>query len=191
MVTKHRADLPVLCGCFPLAIYCTFGSVYMFMPLSHFTPGYPSPSPCPQVHSLHLHHYSCPAPRFFITIFFRFHIYTPNLFPLHSSFLERSLVKYLKSWGSCWDNIPPSQKGVNCSPHTDSELGAESFIRWIRAGFILAYSPSRSLMTHCSGALWSSPSFSWNLYSSLFGNYNYSIFGTHSSNVPQSPNLDN
>ena len=31
--TKHRADLPVLCG-FPLAIYFTFGSVYMSMPLS-------------------------------------------------------------------------------------------------------------------------------------------------------------
>ena len=29
VVTKHRADLPVLCGCFPLAIYFTFGSVYM------------------------------------------------------------------------------------------------------------------------------------------------------------------
>ena len=27
--TKHRADLPVLCDCFPLAIYFTFGSVYM------------------------------------------------------------------------------------------------------------------------------------------------------------------
>ena len=27
--TKHRADLPVLCGCFPLAIYFTYGSVYM------------------------------------------------------------------------------------------------------------------------------------------------------------------
>ena len=32
--TKHRADLPVLCGCFPLAIYFTFGSIYMSMPLS-------------------------------------------------------------------------------------------------------------------------------------------------------------
>ena len=80
MVTKHRADLPVLCGCFPLAIYFTFGSVYMSMPLSHFVPAYPSPSPspCPQVHSLRLH--SCPAPRFLRTIlkknfFFRFHIY--------------------------------------------------------------------------------------------------------------------
>ena len=29
VVTKHRADLPVLCGCFPLASYFTFGSVYM------------------------------------------------------------------------------------------------------------------------------------------------------------------
>ena len=36
VVTKHRADLPVLCGCFPLAIYFTFGSIYKSMPLSHF-----------------------------------------------------------------------------------------------------------------------------------------------------------
>ena len=70
VVTKHQDDLPVLCGCFPLAIYFTFGSIYWSMPLSHFVPAYPSPSPCPQVHSLHLCHYSCPAPRFFITIFF-------------------------------------------------------------------------------------------------------------------------
>ena len=63
-VTKHRADLPVLCGCFPLAIYFMFGSVYMSMPLSHFVPAYSPPSPCPQVHSLHLHLYSCPALRF-------------------------------------------------------------------------------------------------------------------------------
>ena len=40
MVTKHRADLPVLCGCFPLAIYFTFCSVYMSMPLSHFIRAY-------------------------------------------------------------------------------------------------------------------------------------------------------
>ena len=31
VVTKHQADLPVLCSCFPLAIYFTFGSVYMAM----------------------------------------------------------------------------------------------------------------------------------------------------------------
>ena len=74
--TKHRADLPVLCSCFPLAIYVTFGSVYMSMPLSHFIPPYPSPSPCPQVHSLRLCLYSCRAPRLFRAIFFlRFHIY--------------------------------------------------------------------------------------------------------------------
>ena len=70
MVTKHRADLPGLCSCFPLASYFTFGSTYMSMPLSHFIPAYPSPSPCPQVCSLHLPLYSCPAPMFFITIFF-------------------------------------------------------------------------------------------------------------------------
>ena len=68
--TKHPADLPVLCSCFPLAIHFTFGSVYISMPLSHFVPAYPSPSPCPQVHSLHLCLYSCPAPRFFRTILF-------------------------------------------------------------------------------------------------------------------------
>ena len=52
LVTKHQADLPVLCSCFPLAICFTFGSVYMSVLLSHFIPVYPSPSPCPQVHSL-------------------------------------------------------------------------------------------------------------------------------------------
>ena len=53
VITEHRADLPVLCGCFPLASYFTFGSVYISMPLSHFVPAYLSPSPCPQVHYLH------------------------------------------------------------------------------------------------------------------------------------------
>ena len=73
VITKHRADLPVLCGCFPLAIYFTFGSVYMSMPLSHFVPAYPSPSPYPQVHSqIGLRLYSRLAPRFFVTIFFVF-----------------------------------------------------------------------------------------------------------------------
>ena len=72
VVTKRQADLLVLCGCFPLAIYFTFGSVYMSMPLSHFVPAYPSPSLCAQVHSLCLHLYSCPALRSFRTIFFFF-----------------------------------------------------------------------------------------------------------------------
>ena len=70
VVTKQPADLPVLCGCFPLAIYFTFGSVYMSMPLSNIVPACPSPSLCPQVHSLCLRLYSYPAPRFFITTFF-------------------------------------------------------------------------------------------------------------------------
>ena len=69
VVTKHGADLTVLCSCFPLAIYFTFGSVYMSMPLSHFVSAYPSPSPCPQVHPLRLCLYPCPAPRFFRTVF--------------------------------------------------------------------------------------------------------------------------
>ena len=42
-VTKHRADHPVLCSCFPLAIYFTFGSVYMSMPLPPFVPAYLPP----------------------------------------------------------------------------------------------------------------------------------------------------
>ena len=75
VVTKHRADLPVLCGCFPLAIYFTFGNGYMSIPLSHFVPTYSSPSSCPQVHSLHLHLYSCPVPRFFRTFFLLDSIY--------------------------------------------------------------------------------------------------------------------
>ena len=78
VVTKHRADLPVLCGCFPLAICFTFGSAYMSMPLSYFVPAYPSPSPCPQVIL-----YICvfipvlalgSSEQFFF--FFRFHIYS-------------------------------------------------------------------------------------------------------------------
>ena len=34
VVTKHQANLPIICGCFPLAIYFIFGSVYMSMPPS-------------------------------------------------------------------------------------------------------------------------------------------------------------
>ena len=57
--TKHPADLPVLCGCFPLAVCFTIGSVSMSMLLSHFVPAYSSPSLCPQVHSICLCLYSC------------------------------------------------------------------------------------------------------------------------------------
>ena len=45
--SQSTTDLPLLCGCFPLAIYFTFGSIYKSMPLSHFVPAYHSPSPCP------------------------------------------------------------------------------------------------------------------------------------------------
>ena len=44
VVTKHRADLPVLCSSFPLAIYFTFGSVYVSATLS-LRPSFPS-LPC-------------------------------------------------------------------------------------------------------------------------------------------------
>ena len=82
--TKHQADLPVLCSCFPLAIYFTLGSVYMSMPLSHFVPAYPSPS-----HVLKSILYICvfipvlplsSSEPFFL--FFRFHIYV-----LHTVFI--------------------------------------------------------------------------------------------------------
>ena len=44
VVTKHRADLPVLCGCFPLAIYFTFKCIYVHATLS-FCPSLPFPLP--------------------------------------------------------------------------------------------------------------------------------------------------
>ena len=49
--------------------YFTFHRVYMSMLLSHFVPTYPSPSLCPQSHSLCLCLYFCPATRFIRTIF--------------------------------------------------------------------------------------------------------------------------
>ena len=57
-VTKHRADIPVLCSCFPLANYFTF--VHATLSLRPSLPFHQ----CPQVHSLRLCLYSCPAPRF-------------------------------------------------------------------------------------------------------------------------------
>ena len=77
VVTKQQADLPVLYGCFSLAVYFTFGSVYKSMPLSlcpslpfllHISSSLFSTSAslflsCPQVLQNH----------FFF--FFRFHIY--------------------------------------------------------------------------------------------------------------------
>ena len=77
-VHKAPSWYPCAMQLLALAIYFTFGSVYMSMSLSHFVPDYPSPSPYPQVHSLvGLHLYSRLAPRFSwpIFFFFRFHIY--------------------------------------------------------------------------------------------------------------------
>ena len=74
----HKApELISLCYAMLPTSYFTFGSVYMSVPLSQFVPAYTPPSLCPQVHSLHLCLYFCPAPRFFRTIFLKyiFHIY--------------------------------------------------------------------------------------------------------------------
>ena len=96
VVAKHRADLPVLCCCFPLANYYTFGSVYMSVLLS-LCPTFPSPPPpCPQVHSLCLHLYFCPATRFISTICFRFNLhalaYGIFLFPTYFTLYDRLQV---------------------------------------------------------------------------------------------------
>ena len=97
--TKYLADLPVLCSCFPLAIYFTFGSVYMSILLSHFVPAYPSPSLCPQVHSLHLRLYSCPAPiqkLFFLTrtALRRSYFSRPNLLNFNQNLSDLEEKKY-------------------------------------------------------------------------------------------------
>ena len=56
---SQGTELISLCYVVLLPTICfTFGSVYMSMPLSHFIPAYPSPFPCPQVHSLCLCLYS-------------------------------------------------------------------------------------------------------------------------------------
>ena len=43
VITKHRADLPVLCSSFPLAMHFTSSSVYTSMLLFHFIPASPFP----------------------------------------------------------------------------------------------------------------------------------------------------
>ena len=68
----------------------------MSMPLSHFVPAHTSPSPYPQVHSLPLRLYSCPAPRFVRTFFFffRFHIYV-LAYSIYFSLFLKNLFIYL------------------------------------------------------------------------------------------------
>lgn len=70
----HQAELPVLYSYFPLAIYFTYGSVYMSVLFSQFILPFPSHT-CPQVHPLCLDLYSCPANRFISIIFSKFNIY--------------------------------------------------------------------------------------------------------------------
>ena len=115
VVTKHRHDLPVLCGCFPLAIYFTFGSVYMSMPLFHFVPAYPSPSPCPQVHSLHLRLYSCPTPRFFRTNF----LFVDSIYMCQHTIHERKqlMLDFIKVRDFC--SAKDSFKRIKRQPQTE------------------------------------------------------------------------
>ena len=102
-----------------LAIYFTFGSVYMSMPLSHFVPASPSPSPCPQVHSLCLRLYSCPAPRSFkITFFFffRFHIYVLAYricFSLSDLLHSEPQILYLRNGNNNSTYLPELQWELN------------------------------------------------------------------------------
>ena len=75
VVTKHQADLPVLCSSFPLAIQLHL-VVYICQCYSLTSSQLPLHPQCPQVCSLCLRLYSCPAPRFFRSFFFlRFYIY--------------------------------------------------------------------------------------------------------------------
>ena len=97
VVTKHRADLPVLCSSFPLAIYFTFGRVHMSMLLSYFVPASPSHPvssilfstsaslflPCHQVH-----HYR----------FFRFHICA---LAMHDFLKRRNVFELELTFNSC------------------------------------------------------------------------------------------
>ena len=74
VVAKHRPDLPVLRCCFPLAMYLTYGSVYMSMLLS-LHPSFPLPHHVLKSILLCLHLYSYPATRFIGTFFFFNSIY--------------------------------------------------------------------------------------------------------------------
>ena len=63
--------------CYIAALCFTYDRVYVSLPVSQFVPSSPSPpvSRCPQLHSLHLCLYSCPANRFssdFTSIFITF-----------------------------------------------------------------------------------------------------------------------
>ena len=97
VVIKHGADLPVLCSCFPLAIYFTFGSVYVSATLS-LHPSLPFPLPmssspfslsaslflsCHQVHQYHF---------FLDSIYMRQHSVLGFLFLTYFTLYERFQV---------------------------------------------------------------------------------------------------
>ena len=72
---KAPSQSPWLCCCSPPVNYFTFGSVCMSLLIS-LCPSFPLPTPCPQVHSLCLHLYSCLPLGSSVYIYnFRFHIY--------------------------------------------------------------------------------------------------------------------
>ena len=81
---KAPSQSPCVMLLLPPANYFTVGSVCMLMLLS-LCPSFPLPTPplCPQVHSLCLRPYSCPAIRSISTIFF-----------LDSFFFLTSLLEY-------------------------------------------------------------------------------------------------
>ena len=179
MVTKHWADLPVLCGCFPLAICFTFGSVYMSMTLSHPVTSYPSPSPCPQVHSLvGLCLYSCLAIRFFMTFFFFMFILL--IWKVCGSCLRvigeinlhnKKKIK-LRIWGVCYLPSPKfvgvwgshSPEGSNSapvhekSPHTTGSCLLQARL-WKHPPCLLIYSYSHRAILCVLGTEASSTSF--------------------------------
>ena len=66
--SECQAGFPVLYGSFPLAMYFTYGSVYMWYYFLNLPQPFLPPL-CPQVHSLHLRLYSCPTNKLICTIF--------------------------------------------------------------------------------------------------------------------------
>ena len=79
VVTKHRAALPVLCGCFPPAIYFTFGSIYISPRHSLTSSQLTLPHPSVLKYILYICVFIPVLPlgssESFCFLFFRFHIY--------------------------------------------------------------------------------------------------------------------
>ena len=71
VITEHRAELPTLYSSFSLAILPMAVCTYQCYSLNLSHSLLPQ-SPCPQVCSLHLSLYSCPANKFIGTVFLDF-----------------------------------------------------------------------------------------------------------------------